>query len=347
MRRALLHAVVFVAVLVAVDRAIFAGAMYLRDHGNLRNGADLLYDPSWDPSVVFFGDSRTTHNFDMSVIEAMTGLTAYNFGIDGSGTRQNVLMIDQLLGYHHHPKVIVLEADVNSLSNNWGRLDIAPFQAYLATRPAPDALVAPDNRNLSGRLVKFGMRWVLRSASIANRLPDLVEHWQLRDQINDVAHETPQTSVCDETPEGGVLRCIDYHGSKLFVPERPWSVEFKLGGTVDIDADQMALFERAVALARAHGAYLLLEQTPYYLTDTIYPPDDTAPVEQFFCELARANPNVLYARLSHLDGIDHDPALYYDPWHFDAAGARIMSEATAPLIADLAHGYRPEACILR
>jgi hypothetical protein len=347
MRRTLLQALVFIIVLVAVDRAIFAGAMYLRDHGNLRVGADLLYDPNWDPSVAFFGDSRTTHNFDMSVIESMTGLTAYNFGIDGSGTRQNVLMIDQLLGYHHHPNVIVLEADVNSLSNNWGRLDIGQFQAYLATRPAPDALVAPGAQGLSGRLSKFAARWLLRSASIANRLPDLVEHWQLRDRANDVAHEKPWTWICDETPEGGVLHCIDYHGSKLFVLERPWSGEPKPGGAVEIDAAETALFERAVALARAHGAYLLLEQTPYYRTDTTYPPDDTAPVEQFFCELARDNPNVLYARLSHLDGADHDPALYYDSWHFDAAGARIMSEAIAPLIADLARGYRPEPCILR
>lgn len=241
----------------------------------------------------------------------------------------------------------MLEADVNSLNSQWGRLNIAPFQAYLATRPAPDALVAPNNRNMSERLSKFAARWLLRSASIANRLPDLVLHWQLRDRAIDVAHEAPHTSICGDTPEGGVLRCTRYHGSILFVPERPWSAEAKPGPGVKIDAGEMALFERAVALARAHGAYLLLEQTPYYLTDTIFPPKNTAAVEQFFCELARANPHVLYARLSHLDGADHDPALYYDSWHFDAVGAWTMSEATAPLIADLDRGYRPEPCILR
>jgi hypothetical protein len=107
------------------------------------------------------------------------------------------------------------------------------------------------------------------------------------------------------------------------------------------------LFKRSAELARAHGAYLLLDQTPYYLTDKIYPPSITAPVERFFCGLAQANPHVLYARLSHLDGADHDPALYYDQDHFNAGGARLMSEAIAPLIADLARGDRPEPCILR
>jgi hypothetical protein len=346
-RSILIRVLLFVAVLVALDRTIFAGAMYLRDHGNLRSGTDLLYDPSWDAPVVFFGDSRTHHNFDMSVIESMTDMSAYNFGIDGSGTRQNVLMIDQLLRYRHHPEVIVLEADVNSLNIGWGTFHIAPFQPYLATRPAPDALVAPADQDMGGRLAKFATRWLLRSASIANRLPDLVEHWQLRDRANDVAHETPQTTVCDRNPDGSVRHCTYYHGSQLYAAESPRLEGPNHTSTVKIDGAETALFERAVALARAHGTSLLLAQTPYYLTDAIYPPENTAPVEEFFCGLARANPNVLYARLSHLDGVDHDPALYYDSWHFNAAGARILSEVIAPLIADLARAYRPEPCILR
>jgi hypothetical protein len=48
MRTILIWVLVFATVLVPVDRAIYAGAIYLRN-----------------PSVVFFGDSRTHHNFHM------------------------------------------------------------------------------------------------------------------------------------------------------------------------------------------------------------------------------------------------------------------------------------------
>jgi lysophospholipase L1-like esterase len=285
MRRALLQALVFIATLVMTS------ASHLYGQGSLRSS---------DRAVVFFGDSRTHHNFDMAVVERMTGLPAYNFGIDGGSTRQTVLMLDRLLDAGQRPKVIVLEADVNSLTSTFGELNPAA----------------------------------------ADGVPALVEHYR--------GEQTSQMLACDETQEGTVVQCAGYHGSSLFVPERPWS-----GATsccvslVLIDTVTKTLFERAIARARARGAAVLLDQTPFYLTDKIYPAVSTAPVEAFFCGLARADPHVLYARPSHLDGVDHDPSLFYDRSHFNAEGARIMSEAIAPLIAALARGERREPCVLR
>jgi hypothetical protein len=143
-----------------------------------------------------------------------------------------------------------------------------------------------------------------------------------------------------------VLHCIDYHGSTLFVRDHQWS-----GGaeqvSAHIDATDTALFERAAALARAHGAYLLLVETPRYLADTVYPPEDKARTEEFYCGLARRQAHVLYARLSHVDGIDHNPTLNYDAGHLNADGARVLSHIIVPLIADLAHGHRPGPSVLR
>ena len=66
MRHAITRLVVFVALLVALDRLVYAGAVFLRDHGGHPTEIDLIYDEGgWNPSVVFFGDSRTRHNFDM------------------------------------------------------------------------------------------------------------------------------------------------------------------------------------------------------------------------------------------------------------------------------------------
>jgi hypothetical protein len=342
-RTFLIKALLFAAVLVALDRAIFAGAMYLRDHSDYHEGVDLLYYKNWDPAVVFFGDSRTHLNFDMSVIEQLTGLSAYNFGINGDRTRENVFMIDQLFRNDHHPKVVVLEADAYSLGEDEGRFDTSSFQEYLATEPRPDAMFIPHD-GISGRLARFATAWLMRSATIANRLPDLLAKWQIPPLPGGVS---PFAEVCRRTP-GHELDCAGYHGSDLVDPEKnPWAGDAKSGGAIGINPPQQAMFERVAALAGAHGAYLLLDQTPFYHTDEVFPPDVTAPVEQFYCELARRNAHVLYARLSHLDGVDDNRALYYDGWHFNADGALIMSQTIAPLIADLAHGDRPEPCVLR
>jgi hypothetical protein len=44
----------------------------------------------------------------------------------------------------------------------------------------------------------------------------------------------------------------------------------------------------------------------------------------------------------HIDGIDRDPALYWDWEHFNGIGATKMSQLLAPLIAALANSQRPE-----
>ena len=43
---------------------------------------------------MFFGNSRTKHNFDMQEVENLTGLAAYDFGRDNASAVQSLFMLE-------------------------------------------------------------------------------------------------------------------------------------------------------------------------------------------------------------------------------------------------------------
>src|SRR5690348_12879067 len=121
MRRALTRLAIFLLVLLALDRLLFAGAMHLRDAGWAPPEIDLIYRSQWDPAIVFFGDSRTHHHFDMRVVESLTGLSAYNFGRDEGTTAEKLFLLEEYLHQGHRPRLVVFEADVTGLAPRKGR----------------------------------------------------------------------------------------------------------------------------------------------------------------------------------------------------------------------------------
>ena len=132
MRHAITRLVVFVALLMVLDRLVYAGAVFLRDHNGHPTEIDLIYDDGgWNPQVVFFGDSRTRHNFDMSEIEYLTGLRAYDFGLGGASAEQNLFMLEEYLHHNHHPSVVVFEADPQFLDKTYGRFTRKIFATTL------------------------------------------------------------------------------------------------------------------------------------------------------------------------------------------------------------------------
>jgi lysophospholipase L1-like esterase len=94
----------------------------------------------------------------------------------------------------------------------------------------------------------------------------------------------------------------------------------------EIDDVVMRAYEHVVTLARQYEFSLLLDATPRFHDDEVYPRGIKARAEAFYCGLAKAHRQVLYARLSHAGGIDRDASLYRDGGHFNMLGARKMSE---------------------
>jgi hypothetical protein len=111
--------------------------------------------------------------------------------------------------------------------------------------------------------------------------------------------------------------------------------------------ERITLFEHIVSLAEQNDFQLMLLETPRLEGDQNYPAEQKQRTEAFYCGLAQAHRSVLYARMTHMDGIDREPFLYWDWEHFNGIGATKMSQLIAPLITALANRQRTEACLLR
>lgn len=342
MRKPVVTVALFVGLLLVIDRLIYAGAIFLRDNGGHPQGIDLIYDEGWDPPVVFFGDSRTAHNFDMETIEALTGLSAYNFGRNGASPEESLFMLEEYLRHHHHPHVVVYEADPRLLDSRSGIFFEEDFRDHLAVVPQLSEIIGETHPTLEQRASALALAWVLKSASIPNRLPELWSRWRERREKSEQSATAVQFYGCGPNEK---LRCKYFNGAEEFLTTTGKEMTEK-PMPFNIDSERMAVFNHVAALADDDGFWLLLAETPRLHGDQAYPAAAKAQADAFYCGVARAHPQALYARLTHSEGIDRDPSLYFDWTHFNARGATKMADLIAPLIAELAHGSRPNACIL-
>jgi hypothetical protein len=212
MRRALPKLAIFLLVLLALDRLLYIGATYLRDTGWHPRDVDLVYERHWDPAIVFFGDSRTKHNFDMRIVESSTGLSAFNLGRESASTAETLLILEEYLKHGHRPHIVVFEADVRSLWVKMGKFETAFFRDRLPVIPDLDEMLGDAHLTIQRRASIFAVNWMLRSSSFPNRLPDLWRNWREREQSGSGENE----QRCDLNDDS--KRCLNYHGSQLFRP---------------------------------------------------------------------------------------------------------------------------------
>jgi hypothetical protein len=341
MRQNILRLALFVGLLIGLDRLVYAGAIYMRDHGGHPQGIDVIYqDESWSPQIVFLGDSRTKRNFDMQVVENLTGLSAYDFGYDNSSAEEALYILEQFLIHKDTPRVVVFEADPPMLDEAYGLFHREHFRTHVAVVPEPADLLRPNTLTMQQRATAFAVTWLMKTASLPNRLPDLLELWRQRDDDS-----TTKVEVQPCGPEEMHLHCRSYNGASSFVESRRGQMTWR-PLRFSISAGRKALYEYVAGLAEQHGFSLILLQTPRLNGDQAYPAELKAGADAFFCGLTQTRQNVLYARLTHADGIDQDPSLYWDWEHFNSAGAAKISRMIAPLIAAMAAGSRPEPCLM-
>jgi hypothetical protein len=338
MWRLVVRALLFAALFLVLDRLVYAGAIFLRDAAPQPEGIDLIYSQSQGPEIVFFGDSRTHHTFDMQAIETNTGLAAYNFALDGASPEQSLFMLEEYLRNKHRPKIVVFEADPPMLDSNYGTFDKAIFRGHAAVVPDGDDLFKAVRPSLQQWASGFVLSWLARSASFPNRLPELWHHWR----IQKMALETKAPYPCGRDNE---LRCADYNGSSLVLPTDTGVVFQTMNFT--IDESRLRLYRYVADLAAAHHFWLVLGEIPRYRVDEVYPSEMLQKSEDFYCGLAKASSDVLYARLVHSDNLDRDVSLYYDWAHLNSVGARKVSQLIAPALTGLLHRGRPEPCLFQ
>src|SRR5690554_7315289 len=77
--------------------------------------------------VLIYGSSRAWRHFDPMVIEEYTGMSTYNFGVDGHAFDIQYLRHQLHLKYNRAPKVIVYSVDINTLNSSNGLYNDGQF----------------------------------------------------------------------------------------------------------------------------------------------------------------------------------------------------------------------------
>jgi hypothetical protein len=334
----------FVGLLLGFDRLIYTTAMYMRDHGRQPQGIDLIYqDKSWSPEIVFVGDSRIKRNFDMQTVESLTGLSAYDFGYDNASAEEALFILEQFLSHKSSPRVVVFEADPPMLDKAYGLFHREHFRTYLAVVPDPEDLLRPQalTSTIQQRATTFAVTWLMKSAALPNRIPDLMEYWYQRNDAQ--LAEKVRVDPCG--PKNS-MRCRSYNNAVNFMhgsngDMTPRTLPFSA------TAERKALYEYVVELSKKNNFSLILLQSPRLSGDDAYSAELKGDADSFFCGLAQSQRNVLYASMIHTDGMDRDASLYWDWEHFNDLGATKISQLIAPLIVAMANGSRPEPCLLR
>lgn len=83
--------------------------------------------------ILIYGSSRAWRHFDPVFIEGQTGLSAYNFGVDGHTFDIQYLRHQLNLKYNKKPKIIVYSVDVNTLNMSKGLYNDEQFLPFFNT----------------------------------------------------------------------------------------------------------------------------------------------------------------------------------------------------------------------
>lgn len=88
-----------------------------------------------DDDLLIYGSSRAWRHFDPEFIEEQTGMSAYNFGVDGHAFDIQYLRHELNLKYNKSPKVIIYSVDINTLGQSPGLYNHEQFLPFFYKDP--------------------------------------------------------------------------------------------------------------------------------------------------------------------------------------------------------------------
>ncbi len=115
-RRLLKNLLIFIVILIVLDRGIGFLLEYAYKHQKLGSNAITTYAiEKSKEDILIFGSSRASHHYDSNIITDSTGLSAYNCGRDGTNIIYSAAILPEILE-RHNPKLIVLDLTLNEFS---------------------------------------------------------------------------------------------------------------------------------------------------------------------------------------------------------------------------------------
>ncbi len=117
-----------------------------------------VMDGKVNAQVVITGSSRALAHYDPRTLEAVTGLSAFNLGRNGSQTDMQVAFLKAYLAHNRRPEIVIHNLDAFSFVTTHEVFDPVQYVPYLYDANLYDALkkIAPDETRKSRYLPVYG-----------------------------------------------------------------------------------------------------------------------------------------------------------------------------------------------
>jgi hypothetical protein len=325
-KRHIIQLAVFALVLLGIDRAVYAAAIYARDSATTYGKLSEIYRPSEDYGIVIFGSSRAYLHYDVSELSSLTGQSVFNFGLDGTNAEQHLFELEEYLRRGGSPEMVVFEADPESLDPSFYRFKREIFRDYLSESGEATELLLNADNPVVRQVERFTLTKAMKSWAFAGRIETLARSW-----LNSDSSQFCLPGVACEYEGGSIL--IDVRRTREFL-DSELAERVK---QIQIDEGRKQMFKRLVDLSAQHGFKLALVETPRHRAGETLDPLVTGEAREFFCGLANGDDATTYLHPSD-DARWDDPDLYFDGDHLNAAGAKA---ATSAIGVEILRGAAP------
>ena len=255
--------------------------------------------------IIISGSSRALTHYDSSIIEAGTGRSTFNIGINGSQTDMQLALLKTYLQHNTKPALVIHNLDLFSFVTTHEVYDPAQYLPYLGEIPLHEAI----------QQYQPGV-WKWRYLPLYGYAVEDMRFTWLLGLKGFAGIQPPETHFQGYTPR-----------------HTPWTGEFEAfrashpeGATFEIEERGVRLMEELVQICVKNGILLLLVYSPVY--------SEMQPLERNRDEIflrfhALADPCQVPIEDFSSSPICRDQANFYNSQHLNVQGATRFSEELA------------------
>ena len=107
-----------------------------------------IWEGNLAAEIAILGTSRAQNHFYPPAITAVTNKTAFNFGLEGTGLEEQLLLLDFYLSRNQNPQILIISLDPYSFDERW--LSNRPFHEERYFPYIKDEIVLKHLKNKNG-----------------------------------------------------------------------------------------------------------------------------------------------------------------------------------------------------
>lgn len=256
---------------------------------------------SIDANVFIFGSSRAMSHYKPSIIDSITGLNCYNFGLDGKTTESDIMLYNILKKHvSNYPKYVLWDIYFYSFdyASKYGDKQFTP---YLFNQEIWNSI---NNDNLH--------------FTIIDKYIPLLRYW--REQV------FPIYNGCFKDSKKGYSNL-----NERWSPEG--MLEAKLNPKEYTIEPELALqFKHTIKELKANGTNVIIVSSPFYFEGL----DGVANISSIIDSI-QLYANQVQCPLYNFtnDPICYDTSFFFNAWHMNDKGASIFSTKIAHILDSL------------